>query len=276
MTLYMTIIRVFPRRTSMTPRDDYAFVGEPPLIRPQADEVRVSCTFTWDIPEARRLSLAWGQYYDVRLGGPAFNDTADGFTPGLYVRSGVTFTSRGCNNRCPWCLVPQREGRLRELEIQPGHIVQDNNLLQCSQSHLDKVWAMLRGQHGIELSGGLEAALVTDAIADVIYGLRVKQLFLACDTDGHLKPLREAVKRLYHFGRDKLRCYVLLGFNGESMEKGLARLEAVWEAGAMPMAQLWQPAEKWIAYSGEWKHFARRWSRPAIMKSLMANVNHNL
>lgn len=30
----MRIIRVFPRRTSMTPRDDYAFVGDPPLMLP--------------------------------------------------------------------------------------------------------------------------------------------------------------------------------------------------------------------------------------------------
>jgi hypothetical protein len=44
------VIRVFPRRTSLTPTDEYAFVGEPPMLRPEADEVHVSCTFTWDKP----------------------------------------------------------------------------------------------------------------------------------------------------------------------------------------------------------------------------------
>ena len=34
----MKIIRVFPRRTSLTPVDDMAFVGNPPMLRPEADE----------------------------------------------------------------------------------------------------------------------------------------------------------------------------------------------------------------------------------------------
>ena len=51
----MRIVRVFPRRTSATPTDDLAFVGDPPLFLPEADEVHVSCTFTWDRAEARRL-----------------------------------------------------------------------------------------------------------------------------------------------------------------------------------------------------------------------------
>ena len=33
----MKIIRVFPRKTHMTPTDPYAFVGDPPLWRPKAD-----------------------------------------------------------------------------------------------------------------------------------------------------------------------------------------------------------------------------------------------
>jgi len=52
------IIRVFPRRTSFTPVDELAFVGDPPLERPAADEVHVSCTFTWDRPRAEYLKLA--------------------------------------------------------------------------------------------------------------------------------------------------------------------------------------------------------------------------
>ena len=70
----MNIIRVFPRKTSMTPDDDYAFVGDPPLWRPKADEVHVSVCFTWDIEEGHRLQEAWSQHYPaVKLGGPAID-----------------------------------------------------------------------------------------------------------------------------------------------------------------------------------------------------------
>lgn len=261
------IIRVFPRRNSFTPQDDYAFVGDPPLIRPQAVEVHVDCTFTWDIPKAKRLAQAWGQYYPVKLGGCAFDDPCNGFMPGLYVKQGVTFTSRGCNNQCPWCLVHKREGKLRELPIVEGNIIQDNNFLQCNKDHRAKVFNMLQTQHGIQFSGGLDARLITDLIADDIRSLKINQLFLACDTESALKPLRRAIKKL-QMPRDKVRCYVLLAFNKETISKAQERLVNVWNAGAMPFAQLYQPPDHLIKYSKEWRDLARTWSRPAAMKAL--------
>ena len=38
------IARVFPRRTSATPDDELAFIGDPPLFLPGMDEVHVSCS----------------------------------------------------------------------------------------------------------------------------------------------------------------------------------------------------------------------------------------
>ena len=267
----MKLLRVFPRRTSYTPTDNYAFIGDPPLERPQVDEVHVSCTFTWDIPKAKRLASAWSQYYPVvKLGGPAFGSPCDTFTPGMYVKEGVTFTSRGCNNNCPWCLVPEREGKLRELTIQPGHIIQDNNLLQCSRAHQHDVFDMLRQQlKPATLAGGLDARLIDYWTAYQLQTLRIKEIFLAADTTDSLKPLAEAVSKLHFLSRNKLRCYVLIDFNGETMCQANDRLIKVWEVGCLPFAQLYQPPDKFIKYSNEWKLFARFWSRPAIMKSVM-------
>ena len=265
----MKIIRVFPRRTACTPTDDMAFVGDPPLWRPEADEVHISCTFTWDIREAERLRDAWRQYYPrVLVGGPAWHgNRINGFTPGRYVAEGVTFTSRGCNNHCPWCLVPAREGRLREYEhIEPGHIIQDNNFLACSPEHRRRVYAMLdRQPRAAVFGGGLDARLVTDEIAAELSAIRVGEVFLAADTDGALRPLEAAVKKLQFLPRRKLRCYVLCAFGGETIEQARRRLEAVWQIGCMPFAQLFQPPNKWIEYDSEWRALAREWSRPAAM-----------
>lgn len=263
------IIRVFPHRTSFTPMDDYAFVGYPPMIRPKADGVHVSCTFTWDREQAIKLVHAWAQYYSsVRFGGCAFDDSCDGFIPGQYVKNGVTFTSRGCNNQCPWCLVPSREGKIREIEIQEGNIIQDNNFLQCNKLHRDKVFTMLKTQRQIEFSGGLDARLMTDDIADQIRGLRIKQIFLACDTDSAINPLERTVKRL-QMPQQKIRCYVLIAYNGETIDHAEKRLQVVYKMGCLPFAQLYQPPDKWIEYPKEWRDLARRWSRPAIIKSIM-------
>ena len=43
----MSILRVFPRRTTATPTDECAFIGNPPMFWPEADEVHVSVAFTW-------------------------------------------------------------------------------------------------------------------------------------------------------------------------------------------------------------------------------------
>ncbi len=266
----MTEIRVFPRRTSLTPTDALAFVGDPPLWRPKAERVSVSCAFTWDKAEAARLAGAWALHYDhVELGGPAYGSPCETFEPGRFIQHGVTFTSRGCNNHCPWCLVPDHEGRLRELPLVPGWIIQDNNLLQCSRDHLNRVFYMLREQrHAAEFRGGIDARLVDDWVADWLRVLRIKRVFLACDTEGALGPLREAVQRLAFLGREKLFCYVLIG--RESIGYARARLEAVWRAGCFTFAQLYQPSDEWIVYGHEWRDLARTFSRPAATRAAMS------
>jgi hypothetical protein len=263
------ILRVFPRRTSHTPRDERAFVGDPPLWLPDADEVHVSVTFSWDVAEGKRLAEAWANHYGVvRLGGPAFGSPCEDFAPGLYVRQGVTFTSRGCNNQCPWCLVPHREGRLRLLPITDGHVVQDNNLLQTPREHQEAVYEMLRRQaKAAKFSGGLQASLVDDWVARQFRSLRIAEVWLACDSKGAIGPLREAAKRLSFLRRDQMRCYVLVGFGGETVQEAAQRLEAVWDAGCMPFAQWYRDAsQRKATLSEDWHRLVRAWSRPAAMR----------
>ena len=268
------IIRVFPRRTSYLPKDEMVFVGYPQLERPQADEVHISCTFTWDKPEAERLKMAWSQYYPVvKLGGPAYDDPCtDNFIPGRYVRDGVVYTSHGCNNQCPWCLVWKREGGIRLDRIQQGNVLQDNNILQCSRPHIEGVFDMLSTQKGIVLAGGIEASRVEQWSADRIRGLRIKQIFLACDTDGAIKPLRKALK-LLSLPHNKVRCYVLLRYDpNETRMRALIRLLEVYEAGAIPFAQLYQPAEGEVNHPVEWKRFGRTWQRPAGTEAFIKTI----
>ncbi len=267
----------------MSPDDPDCYFDRPGMFTPDYDEVHISCVFTWDKQKAEELAFQWaGKAKVVRVGGSAYDASGGAFTPGLYLKHGVTITSRGCNNNCSFCLVPKREGKLRELEIKPGNVIQDNNLLACSDSHLGEVFSMLKTQSAIELKGGLEAARITPEIADRIGSLyrvtktgkklwRVKSVWLACDHPGAYKPLQKAVDLLYRVGlnRDKIYCYVLIGDN---MKENEERLRRVWEIGAMPFAQLYQPVEG-REYPDEWKQFARIWSRPAATKGYMKNVS---
>jgi hypothetical protein len=266
----MKLSRVFPTKTSMTPIDQHTYFSEPDLFTPHYDKVMISTVFTWDKPRAERLAEAWRSVADeVTVGGPAYNDSGGEFEPGLFLRQGVTITSRGCPNRCSFCLVGKREGNIRELEIKPGNIVQDNNLLACSNRHIDRVFKMLSTQRAIEFKGGFEAVRVTTEIAERLRGIRVKSIWLACDHRNAVKPLERAAEILKRAGfkQWQLFCYVLIG---DDMTENEARVRRVYEIGLMPFAQLYQPPDKKIDYSIEWKRFARTWSRPAAYKALLS------
>lgn len=270
------MIRVFPRRTNLTPIDDKAFIGSV-RMNVDYDEVYISCTFTWDMNEAERLASEYSQYCTTRLGGPAYGSEVTEFVPGLYLKQGVTFTTRGCNNQCPWCLVPEREGKLRLIDnFVEGYIIQDNNLLQAPRSHIERVISMLKTQNAAMFSGGIDARLVTDWFVEQIQSIRINELFLACDTREAIKQLSKAAYKLRHLNRDKIRCYVLIG-KDEPVHEARERLEQVWAVGCMPFAQLYQPPKrKKIEYSREWRDLARTWSRPAAMKTLMSTTNSTL
>ena len=265
------ILRVFARKTSMTPVDDMAFYDTPGLFIPEHDEVHVVVTFTWDLERGEYLRQCWQDVTDkpVKIGGVAFDDPCTGdFVPGLYLKHGVTITSRGCVNACPWCFVAKREGRLREIEnFAAGNIIQDNNFLACSKQHKRKVYDMLKTQRQVSFLGGLESEFLTDWDVEEMRGLRIFDLWLACDSKARIKPFLKACEKLVKagFSQNKIRCYALIG---DDMSENEERLQTIYRAGALPFAQLFQPRE-WKEYSKAWKSFQRTWARPACIKAHM-------
>lgn len=265
------MIRVFPRRTNWTPDDKLAFVGFPPLFRPGTPDtpVYVSVTFTWDKRRAEQIAETWRDHYqNVFIGGPAYDDPGGEFTPGLFLKAGCTITSRGCPKRCGWCKVPQTEGALRELTIRPGWIVQDNNLLACSEPHLRQVFTMLRAQRKrIYFNGGLDKHFLQPWHRELFDSISIGELWFACDTEADLGNLERASTLLRGIPMRKLRCYVMIGFEErETPALAEARLQRVLDLGFMPFCQLYQPPHDPMPtkiYSGDWKAVMRKWARPA-------------
>lgn len=266
------IIRVFPQRTSYTPDDEYVFIGMPPFIIPEHDEVHISCTFTWDREYCKELAYQWEGRTNksVKFGGVAFGSPAEDFTQGLYLKKNIIFTTRGCNNNCPWCIVPKQEGRLKELEIYQGNIIQDNNFLQASKSHKNKVFDMLKTQNQICFKGGLECNLIDDHFINNITSLRIKELWLACDTGAELPNFKKACAKLTKagFNRNKIHCFALS--YGQDMDADENRCRQIYEAGAMPFMQLYRDfSDHKTEYSRDWNAFARMWQRPAAINAHM-------
>jgi hypothetical protein len=269
------VIRVFPRRTKATPRDDLARVACPPGLFDEADEVHVSVTFTWDLPVAEKLAHQWAPVAPVKIGGPATGQRGEAFEPGMYLRPGYVITSRGCPNTCWFCSVWKREGRTtRELPIRDGVNVLDDNLLACSREHVEAVFAMLRRQKNahageIQFTGGLEAARLEWWHAEAIRALRPSQVFFAYDTPDDLAPLRRAGEMMLAAGftreGHRLRAYVLVGGPGDTPAAAETRIAETLAAGFVPMAMPYRRDDGRV--SDEWREWARLRARPAIICS---------
>jgi radical SAM superfamily enzyme YgiQ (UPF0313 family) len=264
------IARVFPRRTKATPTDEYAFVGEPPLFLPEGiEEAHVSVTFTWDLPEAERLARAWSRVAPVKIGGPATGMRGEEFKPGMYLKPGYVITSRGCPGRCWFCSVPKREGNIiRELPITEGWNVLDDNLIACSDEHIQAVFGTLSEQKGkrIIFSGGIEAKRLKPWHVELFKTIRPKRIFFAYDTPDDLKPLREAHKMFMkadYCSRNILHAYVLVGYPGDTFEEAEMRLQITKALTFTPMAMLYRDATG--KTTPEWRRFQRAWARPAAI-----------
>lgn len=192
----MSIARVFPRKTNMSPTDDLAFFGLPTVetMAMDIDEVHISVTFSWDLEKAEELYEAWQMLgVPVSVGGPAFDDRMGDFTPGMYVKQGAVFTSRGCSKDCWFCSVPRcSHGVIRELPIYDGYNICDDNILGTSEAHFRAVIEMLRRQkERAVFSGGLEPAFMQPWQAELLRSINPKTMYTAYDTKDDYDSIRQ-------------------------------------------------------------------------------------
>ena len=238
------------------------------------DEVHVSVAFTYDMEKAKQLGESWAKTgLPVKLSGPAKNEKGGYFIPGRYLRKGYVITSRGCPNKgCWFCSVPKREGDLRELPITDGYNVLDDNLLACSDEHIKAVFDILKRQSEKPIfTGGLEANLLKPWHVELLREVKAKRMFFAYDTPDDYEPLVHAGKMLRDGGITKpsqtARCYVLVGYMGDTIEKAEKRLRDAWSAGFLPFAMLYRNEKGDLNH--EWSRFQRQWVRPQIIARLL-------
>ena len=270
----LKIARIFPRRTTATPDDPLVFTTLPPKELPDINEVHVSVAFTYDMPKAETLAEAWAKTgLPIHMGGPAFNQLGGDFVPGMYLKHGYVITSRGCDRGCWFCSVPAREGgKVRELPITAGHNVLDDNLLACSERHIRDVFTMLKQQEKRPVfTGGLEAALLQPWHVELLREVKAARIYFAYDTPSDYEPLVQAGRLLRDGGISKAshaaKCYVLVGYDGDTFEKAEKRLRDTWAAGFFPFAMLYRDEKGEV--SKDWKTFQRLWARPQIIGAML-------
>ena len=192
-------------------------------------------------------ATAMPQYIVEKTGIPPHIGLDDRFeqVPGKYQ---ATFTSRGCRNKCQWCIVPRIEPELKEYDDFPIPIgknpyVLDNNILITSREHQLKVVDKLRNVRNLDINSGFESALFTEEAYQLYSKLHLECFRLAFDSMKVEADFERAVQVLKTHKVDyrKIIVYVLIGFPGTTFEEAIYRLEKTRSLGCSPYPQRFLP-----------------------------------
>ena len=204
----------------------------------QPDKVYASAIFLKSRSTVHRLLE---EYPDAIVGGTGWNmeRTVDsiGITEAsldysLYprFRQSIGFTQRGCRLRCPFCVVPKKEGAMREeatiAEIWRGDpqprelLLLDNDFF--GQPHWrERIREIREGGFKVSFNQGINARFLTDeaaeAIASVDYradDMKVKRIYTAWDNRKDEERLFDGLNRLVKYGvkPDQIMVYMLCGY----------------------------------------------------------------
>lgn len=176
----------------------------------------------------------------------------------------VGFLTRGCVNRCPWCVVPRKEGAIRAnadigefLDGRRIAVLLDNNVL-ASAWGLAQIEKIIRLGVRVDFNQGLDARLIArnPEIAELLSRVKwSKYIRMAYDSTAVRGDVLKAIERLKHCGvpTSKMFFYVLI----RDAADGLKRIEELAALGCQPFAQPYRDFENKIRPTTEQRRLAR-------------------
>lgn len=250
-----------------------------PLAAYSYDIVYSSKVFSWteEEPNLPRGTIRGGTGYCIHASLPdAIEHQMPDYSLYPHFTASIGFTTRGCIRSCPWCVVPQKEGKIRahaEIEefLRPDSrdvVLMDNNILAHEHGIRQLERSITLGLR-LDCNQGLDARLIAsdDALAHLLSRVHwSKSIRLACDHKSQMPAVETAVKAIrYHGGQQyNFSCYVLVQEIGDALE----RVEFLRSLKVDPFAQPYrEPGSKTLP-AKPLRDFARWVNHKAIFKSV--------
>lgn len=204
------------------------------------------------------------QFAEVHVG---LHDAAEGYMPAYDILedtdkwkkwdASILFTSRGCIRKCPFCIVPKIEGKIRSNIIDipnyiyPGHkriILWDNNFL-ASPTWKDALIDLKEIGLKVDFNQGLDARLINEENATLLSELKSPIYRLAYDFIEEKNNLMKAVDLLAENGikRRRILIYSLYNFYGDAPsyndtpESFLQKIKDILELGCVAYPMRFEP-----------------------------------
>ena len=186
----------------------------------------------------------------------------------------IGFLTRGCIRKCPWCIVPEKEGKIRpyrtwqEIKRPDSRdiVFMDNNVL-AHEWGLNQIEDMGGRNVRVDFNQGLDARLITNDVARMLARLKwINYIRMSADTDAMLDVCLTAIDRLGKHGVKPYRVFVyVLVQDIKSAEK---RAIALREIGANPFAQPYRDFTTNAEPPQEQRDLARWVNHKAIFKTV--------
>lgn len=243
-------------------RVEWATIGE------DYDKTYMSKVFTFT-PDFQPILANLGE---VQKGGTGYNihknlpDEVDKMCPDYSIypqyHSAFGFLTRGCCNKCDWCIVPQKEGKIRAysdieewIDGRSEAILMDNNIL-AHEHGISQLYKIAQLGIKIDINQGLEAKLITEEIANLLSRIKwIRYIRMACDTKSAMPAINNAVELLAknNVKPYKIFVYVLI----RDIEDALFRINFLKKLGVTPFAQPYRDFRRRIEPTKEQKRLAR-------------------
>ena len=175
----------------------------------------------------------------------------------------IGYLTRGCIRKCPWCVVPKKEGYVKPYRYwtevaRPNKrdvVFMDNNVLALDFG-IEQMGAMIGQNVRVDFNQGLDARLITPEVAEIISRLKwIRFIRMSADTDAMLQVVLEKVDLLKRYGVKPYRIFVyVLVTDIESAERRCIALKNV---GVDVFAQPYRDFTNNIEPTPEQRCFAR-------------------
>ena len=208
------------------------------LMFGQYDRVYASKVFTFT-PDFADLYdcevIKGGTGYDIHSKLPAEIDCLQpdySIYPDIDSKTAYGFLTRGCPNKCIWCIVPIKEGNVHpymdidEITLdgqRPNVVLMDNNILACDYG-LEQIEKIIRKGYRVDFNQALDARLVTDEIARMLAKVRwLSHIRFGCDTPRQIGECERAMKMIDSYCETP-KSYLMYAMINSDMQESYDRL----------------------------------------------------
>jgi hypothetical protein len=220
----------------------------PILFDDPADDTfdKVYCSSVFSFTQKVEVPAHWvtgGSGYSLQLWLP---DTVEDLEPDYSMYPDMThalgFLTRGCIRNCDFCIVREKEGKIRAYRdaetVAQGRrdiVLCDNNVLAHPHG-LEQMEAIADKQFKVDFNQGMDARLITDEIAKLMSRMKwLSPVRMACDGDDMIEPVVRAIEllRWYNVTPRAYFVYVL----AKDVESVLRRVRVLKGMNVTPFVQ---------------------------------------